>query len=39
MIELSMTGMKGRKGDTEAEGIVDEKDPFLVVHPNFTIED
>ena len=39
MIELSVTGLKERKADSESEGIVDEKDPLLVVHPNFTMED
>ncbi|XP_038044261.1 zygotic DNA replication licensing factor mcm6-B-like [Patiria miniata] len=39
MIELVKTGLTQRKGDTQAEGIVEEKDPLLVVHPNFNIED
>ncbi|XP_033625243.1 zygotic DNA replication licensing factor mcm6-B-like [Asterias rubens] len=39
LIELSVTGLKERKADSESEGIVDEKDPLLVVHPNFTMED
>ncbi|XP_022086933.1 zygotic DNA replication licensing factor mcm6-B-like [Acanthaster planci] len=39
LIELAKTGLKVRKGDKEPEGIVEEPDPLLVVHPNFDIED
>ncbi|XP_071942360.1 zygotic DNA replication licensing factor mcm6-B-like [Antedon mediterranea] len=38
IIELDKTGLKKRKGDEEGEELVDEKDPLLVVHPNFTID-
>ncbi|XP_002733704.1 zygotic DNA replication licensing factor mcm6-B [Saccoglossus kowalevskii] len=38
LIELSKTGLKQKKHDTESEEQIQEDDPFLVVHPNYVLD-
>ncbi|XP_077993702.1 zygotic DNA replication licensing factor mcm6-B-like [Glandiceps talaboti] len=39
LIELARTGLKKRKGDEESTEVVEEDDPYLVVHPNYVLDD
>lgn len=38
LIELKQTGLKSISKHKEAEGLIREDDPFIVVHPNYVID-